>query len=33
MLEPFQILSISSFILSALHFIAWTIGHLNQIKR
>ncbi|AGX22075.1 BM2 protein [Influenza B virus (B/Sydney/5/2004)] len=33
MLEPFQILSICSFILSALHFMAWTIGHLNQIKR
>ncbi|WNS56311.1 BM2 protein [Influenza B virus] len=33
MLEPFQILTICSFILSALHFMAWTIGHLNQIKR
>ncbi|AFH57856.1 BM2 protein [Influenza B virus (B/Lee/1940)] len=33
MLEPLQILSICSFILSALHFMAWTIGHLNQIKR
>ncbi|YCK96109.1 BM2 protein [Influenza B virus] len=33
MLEPFQILAICSFILSALHFMAWTIGHLNQIKR
>ncbi|WZX11971.1 BM2 protein [Influenza B virus] len=33
MLEPFQILTICSFILSALHFIAWTIGHLNQIKK
>ncbi|AGX23162.1 BM2 protein [Influenza B virus (B/Sydney/26/2005)] len=33
MLEPFQILSICSFILSALHLMAWTIGHLNQIKR
>ncbi|ASN13661.1 BM2 protein, partial [Influenza B virus (B/New York/WC-LVD-15-009/2015)] len=33
MFEPFQILSICSFILSALHFMAWTIGHLNQIKR
>ncbi|WGG96115.1 BM2 protein [Influenza B virus] len=33
MLEPFQILTICSFILSALHFTAWTIGHLNQIKR
>ncbi|XQH96095.1 BM2 protein [Influenza B virus] len=33
MLEPFQILTICSFILSALHFLAWTIGHLNQIKR
>ncbi|XOT81027.1 BM2 protein [Influenza B virus] len=32
MLEPFQILTICSFILSALHFMAWTIGHLNQIK-
>ncbi|WNS54402.1 BM2 protein [Influenza B virus] len=33
MLEPFQILTICSFILSALHFMAWTIRHLNQIKR
>ncbi|WJN10882.1 BM2 protein [Influenza B virus] len=33
MLEPFQILTICSFILSALHFMAWTIGHLNQIKK
>ncbi|QIQ43153.1 BM2 protein [Influenza B virus] len=33
MLEPFQILTICSFILSALHFMTWTIGHLNQIKR
>ncbi|XZG23575.1 BM2 protein [Influenza B virus] len=33
MLEPFKILTICSFILSALHFMAWTIGHLNQIKR
>lgn len=33
MLESFQILTICSFILSALHFMAWTIGHLNQIKR
>nr|AAU94723.1 BM2 protein [Influenza B virus (B/Memphis/3/89)] len=33
MLEPFQILSICSFILSALHFMAWTVGHLSQIKR
>ncbi|XBR19418.1 BM2 protein [Influenza B virus] len=33
MLEPFQILTICSFVLSALHFMAWTIGHLNQIKR
>ncbi|WYD62809.1 BM2 protein [Influenza B virus] len=33
MLEPFQILTICSFILSVLHFMAWTIGHLNQIKR
>ncbi|QHA31064.1 BM2 protein [Influenza B virus] len=33
MLEPFQILTICSFILSALHFMAWAIGHLNQIKR
>ncbi|WXB50434.1 BM2 protein [Influenza B virus] len=33
MLEPFQILTVCSFILSALHFMAWTIGHLNQIKR
>ncbi|XOT60972.1 BM2 protein [Influenza B virus] len=33
MLEPFQILTICSFTLSALHFMAWTIGHLNQIKR
>ncbi|QID20692.1 BM2 protein [Influenza B virus] len=33
MLEPFQILTICCFILSALHFMAWTIGHLNQIKR
>ncbi|APW80161.1 BM2 protein [Influenza B virus (B/Texas/164/2016)] len=33
MLEPFQVLTICSFILSALHFMAWTIGHLNQIKR
>ncbi|WZN17464.1 BM2 protein [Influenza B virus] len=33
MLEPFQILTICSFILSTLHFMAWTIGHLNQIKR
>ncbi|XUB15859.1 BM2 protein [Influenza B virus] len=33
MLEPFQILTICSFILSALHFMAWTIGHSNQIKR
>ncbi|QIA19172.1 BM2 protein [Influenza B virus] len=33
MLEPFQILTICSFILSALHFMTWAIGHLNQIKR
>ncbi|AHZ36996.1 BM2 protein [Influenza B virus (B/Nicaragua/AGB2-34/2012)] len=33
MLEPFRILTICSFILSALHFMAWTIRHLNQIKR
>ncbi|ARS00553.1 BM2 protein [Influenza B virus (B/Minnesota/18/2017)] len=33
MLEPFQILTICSFILSVLHFMAWTIEHLNQIKR
>ncbi|WJN11508.1 BM2 protein [Influenza B virus] len=33
MLEPFQILTICSFILSALHFMAWAIRHLNQIKR
>ncbi|WZX11548.1 BM2 protein [Influenza B virus] len=33
MLEPFQILTICSFILSALHFMTWTIGHLNQIKK
>lgn len=31
--DPFQILSICSFILAAFHFLAWSVGYFKQLRR